>query len=207
MALSTTTRTRRKKSLAASTQSHSRFDHHLPSLPTPTAKNPQWPALPITSIYTSPPGHDVVYLIYLQSVPVGLPLLLFPLSLGKPSGLYCCNFVLAVTPHSTHCLFDLHTSTMRKPSSPSSEGDRDSESGYVSGVSSEASIPDIYLTKPHIAFLNRQLQNLEPQGMFHQKSWPHTIGDSHSRNPTMVHHNAPVSVSGDCLWSHRPYHP
>ncbi|KAL9099795.1 MAG: hypothetical protein Q9163_004755 [Psora crenata] len=44
-----------------------------------------------------------------------------------------------------------------------SEVDHDYESGYVSGSSSEASIPDLYFTKPHLAFLNRQLQNLEPQ--------------------------------------------
>lgn len=45
------------------------------------------------------------------------------------------------------------------------DGARDVESGYVSGSSSQAGIPEIYLTKPHLAFLNRQLQNLEPQGM------------------------------------------
>lgn len=53
-------------------------------------------------------------------------------------------------------------------SSPVYEMEPDSqevESGYVSGSSSEASIPDIYFTKPHLAFLNRQLQGLEPQGM------------------------------------------
>ncbi|KAL9639112.1 MAG: hypothetical protein Q9164_001143 [Protoblastenia rupestris] len=48
-------------------------------------------------------------------------------------------------------------------SSPVSEFDHEYESGYVSGSSSEASIPDIYFTKPHLTFLNRQLQNLEPQ--------------------------------------------
>ena len=41
---------------------------------------------------------------------------------------------------------------------------RDVESGYVSGSSSQADIPEIYFTKPHLAFLNRQLQNLQPQG-------------------------------------------
>ena len=50
-------------------------------------------------------------------------------------------------------------------SSPASELDPEYESGYASGASSEASIPEIYFTKPHIAFLNRQLQNLGPQGM------------------------------------------
>ena len=39
------------------------------------------------------------------------------------------------------------------------------ESGYASAGSSEASTPDIYFTRPHLQFLNRQLQNLEPQGM------------------------------------------
>ena len=41
---------------------------------------------------------------------------------------------------------------------------QDVESGYVSGSGSEASIPEVYLTKSHLQFLNRQLQNLEPQG-------------------------------------------
>lgn len=40
------------------------------------------------------------------------------------------------------------------------------ESGYVSGgSSSEEYIPEIVFTKPHLRFLNRQLQFLEPQGM------------------------------------------
>ena len=42
--------------------------------------------------------------------------------------------------------------------------DRDDESGYASGSSSDSSIPDVFFTKPHLTFLNRQLQNLEPQG-------------------------------------------
>ncbi|KAJ6016207.1 Phosphoadenosine phosphosulfate reductase [Penicillium herquei] len=37
------------------------------------------------------------------------------------------------------------------------------ESGYVSGGSSEEYIPEIVFTKPHLQFLNRQLQFLEPQ--------------------------------------------
>lgn len=39
------------------------------------------------------------------------------------------------------------------------------ESGYASAGSSETSSPEIYFTKAHLQFLNRQLQNLEPQGM------------------------------------------
>ena len=57
------------------------------------------------------------------------------------------------------------------------ESDHDSshdvESGYVSGSSSNAESPEIYFTKPHLAFLNRQLQNLEPQG---NASWSRAPG-------------------------------
>ena len=37
------------------------------------------------------------------------------------------------------------------------------DSAYSSGVSSEHEMPEIYFTKPHLQFLNRQLQFLEPQ--------------------------------------------
>ncbi|KAI4186947.1 MAG: hypothetical protein L6R41_003142 [Letrouitia leprolyta] len=39
----------------------------------------------------------------------------------------------------------------------------ETESGYVSGSGSDSTLPEIYFTKPHLAFLNRQLQFLEPQ--------------------------------------------
>lgn len=42
--------------------------------------------------------------------------------------------------------------------------DRDEESGYASANSSDSSVPDVFFTKPHLTFLNRQLQHLEPQG-------------------------------------------
>nr|AAF28889.1 3'phosphoadenylyl thiosulfotransferase [Aspergillus terreus] len=41
--------------------------------------------------------------------------------------------------------------------------DTTTESGYVSGSSSEDYLPEIVFTKPHLQFLNRQLQFLEPQ--------------------------------------------
>ncbi|EON66208.1 hypothetical protein W97_05601 [Coniosporium apollinis CBS 100218] len=40
---------------------------------------------------------------------------------------------------------------------------RDVESGYASASSSESSIPDVYFSKPHLKFLNQQLQQLEPE--------------------------------------------
>lgn len=42
--------------------------------------------------------------------------------------------------------------------------DSHTESGYVSGGSSDDYMPEIVFTKPHLQFLNRQLQFLEPQG-------------------------------------------
>ncbi|KAI4724906.1 MGSUL7 PAPS reductase [Aureobasidium sp. EXF-10728] len=40
--------------------------------------------------------------------------------------------------------------------------DHDAESGYASG-SSSASLPEVYFSRPHLKFINQQLQNLEPQ--------------------------------------------
>ena len=40
---------------------------------------------------------------------------------------------------------------------------KEADSGYASGTASEAGIPEVYFTKPHLQFLNRQLQFLEPQ--------------------------------------------
>ena len=42
---------------------------------------------------------------------------------------------------------------------------KDLESGYVSGESSDASLPDIVFTKTHLQFINQHLQNLETEGM------------------------------------------
>ena len=40
------------------------------------------------------------------------------------------------------------------------------ESGYASAGSSDDELPEIVFSKPHLRFLNRQLQFLEPQGLF-----------------------------------------
>merc|ERR1712230_115718 len=45
-------------------------------------------------------------------------------------------------------------------SSPSLRG---ADSGYASANNSECGMPEVYFTKPHLQFLNRQLQFLEPQ--------------------------------------------
>jgi phosphoadenosine phosphosulfate reductase len=38
------------------------------------------------------------------------------------------------------------------------------ESGYASAESSQESLPEVYFAKPHLKFINAQLQKLEPQG-------------------------------------------
>lgn len=40
------------------------------------------------------------------------------------------------------------------------------ESGYASAASSQESLAEVYFTKPHLKFINAQLQKLEPQGEF-----------------------------------------
>lgn len=59
-----------------------------------------------------------------------------------------------------------HTTTMSsRAHSPCSSGRASPrvDSGYSSGTSSEIVMPEVYFTKPHLQFLNRQLQFLEPQ--------------------------------------------
>jgi phosphoadenosine phosphosulfate reductase len=48
-------------------------------------------------------------------------------------------------------------------SSDTSPSLRGADSGYASGNNSELGLPEVYFTKPHLKFLNRQLQFLEPQ--------------------------------------------
>lgn len=97
--------------------------------------------------------------------------------------------------------------------------DANTESGYVSGGSSDDYTPEIVFTKPHLQFLNRQLQFLEPQGMFNipGSSIPETplLPKDHGltqfspiyRHPEMVHHITASPVPDHCLWLDWPCHP
>lgn len=79
----------------------------------------------------------------------------------------------------------------------------ETESGYVSGSGSESSLPEIYFTKPHLAFLNRQLQFLEPQGMFipyYRSSRKLLIVVL--RDLTMVHYVPSRTFPNHGIWSH-----
>ena len=49
-----------------------------------------------------------------------------------------------------------------RASSPEFQG-KSADSGYASGTASQTDMPEIYFSKPHLKFLNRQLQFLEPQ--------------------------------------------
>lgn len=72
------------------------------------------------------------------------------------------------------CIYESHTivtplftmsSRAQSPygSCDSSPSLRGADSGYASGNNSEIGMPEVYFTKPHLRFLNRQLQFLEPQ--------------------------------------------
>lgn len=85
----------------------------------------------------------------------------------------------------------------------------DLESGYASGSSSQESALGISFTKSHLAFLNRQLQTLEPQGGRIQSTMGcgHVLTASSFRDLTMVHNIATVVVPDDIFWSHRVGNP
>jgi hypothetical protein len=51
-----------------------------------------------------------------------------------------------------------------------------SESGYASGSSSQDSLPEVYFSKPHLKFLNAQLQKLEPQGEWPRNHYALSLG-------------------------------
>ena len=84
------------------------------------------------------------------------------------------------------------------------EDGHDYESGYASGSSSDAELPEIYFTKPHLAFLNRQLQNLEPQGTDIAIRLCKAKLTQDSRNITVVHNLVTWLIPGDCVWPYRP---
>ena len=84
----------------------------------------------------------------------------------------------------------------------------DVESGYVSGSSSNADLPEIYFTKQHLAFLNRQLQTLEPQGNINCLDRFKLNADSiNPRNSTVVHHHSTLTLPRNRIWPHRSDHP
>ena len=63
---------------------------------------------------------------------------------------------------------DLHAKMSSRATSPSPSTDGSprfgaTDSGYSSTSNSDIQLPEIYFTKPHLKFLNRQLQFLDPQ--------------------------------------------
>lgn len=85
---------------------------------------------------------------------------------------------------------------------------RDDESGYASGTSSQESFPELYFSKPHLKFLNLQLQKLEPQGMLTQMFpiVPHThlslqiFSDGVSRHCLAFTRQPPSACPGLSPW-------
>jgi hypothetical protein len=94
------------------------------------------------------------------------------------------------SPRSSHrTMPSLSTPTVDTDPYPIQPHEGDDESGYASGSSSDASLPDVFFTKPHLRFLNRQLQNLEPQGMNQLCSrLSSTRADTAARHSQMVYH-------------------
>ena len=87
------------------------------------------------------------------------------------------------------------------------EDGHDYESGYASGSSSNAELPEIYFTKPHLAFLNRQFQNLEPQGTKFASLLIHGQADIQYRNIAMVSHLITRLIPRNRIRLHWPNEP
>ena len=73
------------------------------------------------------------------------------------------TLVFAFLPQAVHVLDEMAS----KSSSPASSNPGTprlgaTDSGYSSATNSEIQLPEIYFTKPHLRFLNKQLQFLEP---------------------------------------------
>ena len=72
---------------------------------------------------------------------------------------------ISVFLHLIFCVFEM---AVKIPSDDPSDMENlnagGTESGYASGSSSADSLPEVIFTKPHLQFLNRQLQSMEPQG-------------------------------------------
>ncbi|KAF2709688.1 Phosphoadenosine phosphosulfate reductase CysH-type [Pleomassaria siparia CBS 279.74] len=66
--------------------------------------------------------------------------------------------------------------------SPTIHSTDSTESGYASGSSSQDSLPEAYFSKPHLKFLNSQLQKLEPQGTCQLISHPSSPPQLHLTN-------------------------
>lgn len=79
---------------------------------------------------------------------------------------------------------------------------RSEESGYASGESSHESLVEVYFSKPHLKFINAQLQKLEPQGEKRHRS--HFDLSNMTRHIEMVHRNSTGLVPNYSLRSHRP---
>jgi phosphoadenosine phosphosulfate reductase len=67
------------------------------------------------------------------------------------------------TAGTAKALGDIDCGLMGSPVDIDTSSHGDSESGYASGDSHYESLPDIYFTRPHLKFLNRQLNQLEPE--------------------------------------------
>ena len=80
------------------------------------------------------------------------------------------------------------------------------ESGYASAESSQESLPEVYFAKPHLKFINAQLQKLEPQGMWQRFVLGKLRGLTGIRYSPMVHYISAWTVPDYRLWTYWPRH-
>jgi phosphoadenosine phosphosulfate reductase len=69
-------------------------------------------------------------------------------------------------PDTEKSLNNTQTNTMSSPELERTTSQDDIESGYASASSDNGGLTDVYFTKPHLKFLNKQLNQLEPEGVY-----------------------------------------
>jgi hypothetical protein len=96
---------------------------------------------------------------------------------------------------------------MSSPIFKMSSSQDDLESGYASGSSETGGFPDVYFTKPHLKFLNKQLSQMEPEGVCAIIFlWiDHVL--IINRHPEVVLNIIAEPLPDDSIWPHWPcYH-
>ena len=93
-------------------------------------------------------------------LPRSFPILSSPLCL--PSLELLSNLTISVSSSLKSTMSSRAASPSPIASGQHSPTSKVADSGYDSGANSDIGLPDIYFTKPHLQFINRQLQFLEP---------------------------------------------
>jgi phosphoadenosine phosphosulfate reductase len=90
----------------------------------------------------------------------GIPIFSSLLSLSSVE--FLSNLTTKVSFSSNNVMSSRASSPSPLPSGQQTPASKIADSGYASGASSDIDLPEVYFTKPHLQFINRQLQFLEP---------------------------------------------